>query len=328
MLASTLIVFREVLEAALIITIVMAAARGASGLRFWISGAVLAGVGGAAIVAFFADVISAWFAGTGQELFNATVLFVAVGFLGWHIVWMQKHGRELAAKMKSYGQAIVTGDRSMIVLAVVVAMAVLREGSEVVLFVYGILAMQNTTSVQMLSGAVLGLAGGALFGVLFYFGLIRLSSKYLFTVTNWLILFLAAGMAAQATKFLVQADILPAIGNAVWDTSFILSEKSVLGQIVHTLTGYVARPDGVQVIAYLLTLSLLGSLMVIVGNRKKPSARMTAPVAAILVFGLTISSGQPKNFQAVHRLNTEADPYEFVVNWSVDTARDRFGSGC
>src|SRR5512141_1874696 len=140
MLATIIIVFREVLEAALVVSIVLAATRGVHRRGLWVSGGALGGLLGAAAVAWFADTIAATASGVGQELFNAAVLFVAVLMLGWHNVWMSQHGRELASSLKDVGAAVRGGTRPMHVLAAVVGMAVLREGSELVLFLYGVAA--------------------------------------------------------------------------------------------------------------------------------------------------------------------------------------------
>ena len=134
MLASAIIVFREVLEAALIVSIVMAGSKGVAGRTAWVCGGVLAGVLGAGVVAAFAA------AGAGQELFNACVLFVAVVMLGWHCVWMGRHGRDIARHMSEVSHAVAAGSRPLYALGVVVGLAVAREGSEIVLFLYGIAA--------------------------------------------------------------------------------------------------------------------------------------------------------------------------------------------
>ena len=143
MLGALVIVFREVLEAGLIIGIVMAASRGAPGRGAWIAAGVLAGVVGAGIIALFAGAIADAFEGSGQELLNATVLGAAVLMLMWHNAWMARHSRELTAEMTAVGAAVTAGQRPMTALAVVVSLAVLREGSEVVLFLYGIVATEH-----------------------------------------------------------------------------------------------------------------------------------------------------------------------------------------
>ena len=272
MLATAIIVFREVLEAALIIGIVLAATQGLARRNVWVSLGVVAGIGAAGLVALFADAISAALAGAGQEVFNAGILLFAVVMLGWHNVWMRRHGREMAQQMRDVGQAIKVGDRSMYMLAVVVGLAVLREGSEVVLFLYGIAVAQQDSSRLMVSGGLLGLLSGAAVGLLMYRGLLRISSRYLFTVTTWLITLLAAGMAAQAAGFLTQADLLPALVQSMWDTSNILAQSSILGRVLQTLVGYVDHPNGMQVLFYAMTLVSIAVLMRLYGHAPSPKA--------------------------------------------------------
>ncbi len=113
MLATAVIVLREVLEAALVVSIVLVATRGVVGRGAWISYGIVAGTLGALAVAAFADAISAAASGLGQEIFNATVLFIAVAMLGWHNVWMTRHGREMAANLKSVGTAVRVGDKPL-----------------------------------------------------------------------------------------------------------------------------------------------------------------------------------------------------------------------
>jgi high-affinity iron transporter len=282
MLGTTIIVFREVLEAALIVGIVLAASAGARRRGFWVFCGLAAGVVGAGIVAVFAASIAAAASGIGQELMNATILLLAVGMLGWHNIWMSRHGRELASTAREVGDAVIAGARPLYVLAVVVCLAVLREGSETVLFLYGIAASSGIAAGSLIAGGALGLAGGVAVGTALYLGLLRIPIRRLFTVTSWLILLLAAGMASQAAGFLVQADLLPPIGDALWDTSAVLTEDSVLGKTLHTLIGYVSRPDGVQVLFYLATLFGIWLLTRVVGRPVSP------PPAASLRRGLEV----------------------------------------
>src|SRR5512137_3035675 len=130
MFGSAIIVFREVLEAALIIGIVLAASRGIATSRRWVALGVIAGIAGALIVAAGAGSISEAFEGIGQEILNAAMLFTAVLMLAWHSVWMRKHGAEIARAMRAVGHDVSAGTRPLHVLALVVGLAVLREGSE------------------------------------------------------------------------------------------------------------------------------------------------------------------------------------------------------
>jgi high-affinity iron transporter len=290
MLGAAIIVFREVLEAALIVGIVLAASTGVARRGFWVSTGLAGGVVGAGLVALFAAEIASAAAGIGQELLNAAILFLAVGMLGWHNIWMSRHGRELAATAREVGDAMISGARPLYVLAVVVGLAVLREGSETVLFLYGIAAGGGLSAGAVLAGGTLGLLGGVAVGAALYLGLLRIPTRRLFTVTSWMVLLLAAGMASQAAGYLVQADLLPPLGNAVWDTSAVLTEDSVLGKALHTLIGYVSRPEGIQILFYLATLSAIWLLTRVVGSPVKPrptslSRGAAMPLMVIFLLG-------------------------------------------
>jgi high-affinity iron transporter len=257
MLAALLIVFREVLEAGLIVGIVLAATRGIAGRGTWIAGGIGGGVLGAALVAVFAGALSDAFSGSGQEVFNASILSIAVVMLGWHNIWMARHGREVAQQMKAMGQAVAIGTRSLLALAIVVMTAVLREGAEVVLFLYGIAASSNEGWPALLLGGILGIGCGALVSWLLYRGLVAIPVGQLFAVTSWLVALLAAGLAGQAAALLAKVDLIPSWGFEIWDTSWLLDENSIAGRALRALVGYSDRPMGVQLAAYVAVLAAL-----------------------------------------------------------------------
>jgi high-affinity iron transporter len=261
MLATLLIVFREVIEAGLIVGIVLAATRGVARRGLWVSYGIAAGVLGACLVAGFAGEIASLFAGSGQEFFDASILLLAVVMLTWHNVWMAGHGRAMAQEMKNVGAAVSKGERPLAALGIVVGVAVLREGSEIVLFLYGIASQGGTTSAAMLLGGALGLAAGAAVTALMYYGLLAIPAGRLFSVTSWLITLLAAGMAAQAILFIQQGGWLEYLTRTVWDTSWLLSQDSIAGRLLHTLVGYNDAPNGLQIIAYLGTIAVVMGLM-------------------------------------------------------------------
>jgi high-affinity iron transporter len=264
-LGSALIVFREVLEAALVIGIACAATRGIAGRNAWVLGGIAAGATGACVVAAFASAIADSASGMGQEIFNAGVLLAAVAMLGWHNVWMARHGRELAQQMSALGKSVQSGNRPLYALGVVIALAVLREGAEVALFLYG-LAAGGSSNASLLAGSGIGLVAGAALGVALYLGLLRIPTKHFFTVTSWMILLLAAGMASQAAGFLIQADYLPALGEALWDSSGLIAHDSMVGEVLRALVGYDAQPAGMQLVFWLVTLGTIGVAMKLYGK--------------------------------------------------------------
>ena len=279
MFATLLIVFREVIEAGLIVGIVLAATKGVPRRGLWVSYGVIAGVAGACLVAAFASEIGALFQGSGQELFNASILLLAVGMLTWHNVWMASHGRAIAQEMCEVGRAVASGGRPLAALAIVCGVAVLREGSEIVLFLYGIAASGGTSALGMMAGGILGLLAGAGVSTLMYLGLLTIPARYLFSFTSGLITLLAAGLAAQAVAFLQQAGYVEVLTSTVWDTSWLLSDDSVLGRLLHTLIGYTDRPNGAQVLVYLLTVSFIWGLM----RLQRPSRQTTKQSSSELI---------------------------------------------
>jgi high-affinity iron transporter len=269
MISALIIVFREVIEAGLIVGIVLAATTGVPTRGRWVGIGVAAGIAGACLVAAFAGELANLFQGSGQEFFNAAILLLAVCMLTWHNVWMASHGREMARELKAAGHQVVTGERTLSALAIVVGVAVLREGSEVVLFLYGIAAQGGTSVTAMAAGGALGLLAGAAVSALMYFGLLTIPAGRLFSVTSGLITLLAAGMAAQAVIFLQNGGWLEYFTSTLWDTSWLVKEDSIAGRLLHTLVGYSEAPNGAQLIAYLATIGMILVLMRLV-NRPRP----------------------------------------------------------
>ena len=272
MLAALIIVFREVFEAGLIVGIVLAVTRSVPRRNRWIGGGVLAGVAAACLVAAFAGVLSQLFEGMGQELFNAAILAIAVIMLTWHNVWMARHGKEIAGEMRAIGQAVAEGSKSLLALAVVVAVAVLREGSEVALFLYGVAASDGGSAASLTIGALMGLALGVAVCLLTYFGLMRVPPRALFATTTVLITLLAAGMATQAVAFLQRANWLTPLDTVMWDSGWLLSESSIVGRALHTLVGYTDQPTGMQIVIYLAVILVTVMLMRLVGSKRRQHA--------------------------------------------------------
>jgi high-affinity iron transporter len=226
----------------------------------------MAGALAACVVAAFAGALSQLFAGMGQELFNAGILGVAVMMLTWHNVWMARHGREMAGEIREVGQAVAQGTKPLLALAVVVGVAVLREGSEVALFLYGVVASDGGSAASLAAGGIMGLALGGGVCLLTYFGLMRIPPRALFATTTFLITLLAAGMAAQAVAFLQRANSLNSLDTVVWDSGWLLSERSLAGRAMHTLIGYTDQPTEMQLLVYVAVLLVTFTLM-----------RLTAP---------------------------------------------------
>ncbi len=256
MLSALIIVFREVLEMSIVLGLLFAATRGVAGCRKWIVSGAGLGLLGAFLFAWFMEEVENAMEGSGEFIFNAIVLSLASVLLAWTVIWMSKHGREMSAQLRQAGVAVAEGDMPMKSLMLVAAAAVMREGGEAVFFLFGAMQMETEAS-EMVIGGLLGLVAGAAFGTMLYQGLIRIPMQYVFKVMGALLILLAASMASQAASNLVLVDMLPPIIDTLWDSSFILSDESLLGEILHVLVGYDAQPSGMQMIVFVLTLGIV-----------------------------------------------------------------------
>ena len=261
MFATVVIVFREVLEAALLIGIIAAATRSIPGRNRWLLAGLMAGLAGSALVAASTEAIAGMAEGIGQEIFNALVLGVAVLMLAWHNIWMSSHGKAMAAEATNIGRAIRDGQQERSILLIVVGLAVLREGSETVLFLYAVSASEASGVSTILLGGLIGVLAGIAVGYTVYVGLLRVPLRWFFIATGMLVLLLAAGMASQAAHFLIQANLLPSLAAPLWDTSIALPVTSVPGMLLHSLVGYDPRPAGMQLIFYIITLVAIATGM-------------------------------------------------------------------
>jgi high-affinity iron transporter len=273
MLGALIVVFREVIEAGLIIGIALAVTRGVSGARSVILAGAAAGLLGALVVAAFTEQLSGALAGRGQELFNAGVLGFAVLMLAWHNIWMARHGRELARELSAVGHSVATGEKGFLALAIVVGVAVLREGAEVALFLYGILISGESTA-NLIAGGLMGLALGAGLSFLTFYGLVKIPPGKLFGATSVLVTLLAAGLASQCVAFLQQAGLVTVLTQTLWDTSAILPDNGVVGRILRTLIGYADQPSALQGLVYLGTIATI----VIATRLAAPSRPAPRPV--------------------------------------------------
>jgi FTR1 family protein len=279
MLSTLIIVFREVLEAALVIGIAMAASREIHGSFRWIFGGVLGGMVVAMVVALFAQVIADSMSGMGQEYFNAMILIAAAILMAWTAIWMRKHGQETSARIRHTCKEVSGGSVAGVMLSLVVALAVAREGSELVLFLYGVVAAGGSEVEGVVTGAFAGFLMGALVAVGLFRSLVHIPMRHLFSVVTILIVLLAAGMASQGVAYLVMVDALPALGQSIWNTSAAIPEQSIVGQLLQALIGYDDRPSGMQVLTFIIVLSF--TLLAIRMQEKRLQGRAVAKSASV-----------------------------------------------
>lgn len=256
MLQIAIVVFREILEISLILGILTAATKEIPGRSKWILSGLGLGIIASLLLALSTDKISESLNGMGQEFFNGLILLAAAAMIGWTVLWMQKHAKSISGELKRLGHSIRDGKKPLYVLLVVVFLAVLRESAEIVLFTYSSY-ISGTEISEIIFGLASGIILGCAAGLALYLGIIKASGKYFFIVTTWLLIFFAAGVAAHGIGFWINAEIVPALGNPLFDISGVLSQDSLFGKFLNIFFGYIDQPAGAQVIAYFASLAVL-----------------------------------------------------------------------
>lgn len=256
MLQVFIVVFREVIEIALIVGMLTAATKGIDNRGRYITFGLIFGTIGAIVLAFAMDSISQMMDGDGQEVFSGVVLMSAAALITWTVIWMQKHAKTLSGELKNLASSVKLGDKSIISLFLVTALAVLREGAEIVLFTYGYY-LSGLSFFQLSLGLVCGILCGALCGIALFYGMMKLFGKYFFKITTWILIFLSCAIFSQGVGYLVNVEVVPAIIDPIWDSSNILLQSSFVGKILNIFIGYVDQPSATVLIAYLLNLTVL-----------------------------------------------------------------------
>ncbi|MDX8391833.1 MAG: FTR1 family protein [Mariprofundaceae bacterium] len=260
MTSALIIVFREMLEMALVLGVLFAATKGMRSSRHWINMGIGVGVVGALLFALFMEQIENAASGDGEFLFNAVVLAIASLLIAWTVMWMSRHGRDLTGKMRQVGQSVVDGDAPRTALAVVAAAAVMREGGEAVFFLFGTAQTVSEDGMELVIGAGSGMLLGITAAYLIYRGLLGIPVQHLFAVVGWLLILIAAGMASQSAANLVMIDVLPSLIDPLWDTSAWLSESGLFGEVLHVMVGYSDQPSGMQMLVFVTALLTMGLL--------------------------------------------------------------------
>ena len=247
------IVWRESIEAILVVGILYAWIRergdAGIGLRHLFGGVAL-GISLAALLALAILSVQTQLAGTALDAFQVAIVFIAAGLIVQMVFWMRRHSRQLKHKLEAGLQRAAAG-RSGWAAALLAAVAVAREGSETVLFLYG-LAMERSGSElgSMFAGALAGLMLALASAWLFEKARRFVSWRAFFKITEALLLLLGAALIAGGVEKLIALQWLPALIETLWDTSFVLDEASALGSLLAAFAGYRAQPSLLLAICY------------------------------------------------------------------------------
>ena len=256
MFSVSLIVFREIVEIAIILTILLLATNNIKGRRAYIVLGIAIGVIGAIILALLTNKITDLADGYGQEITNIAILSMAIVMISWTVIWMKKESSRFSKAAFETGKKIEVGEEPKIILSLIIASSIFREGAEIVLFTQGFLAGDEPNFAFFVS-VMLGCVAGVVFGLMFYLGVIKFAFKYIFSFTSVLLILLASSLSAQIAKNLIQANIVTAFSKPLWNSSWIVSNGSFFGQLLTNFFGYNARPTGLELSFYSITLIFL-----------------------------------------------------------------------
>ena len=274
MFANLLIALREGLEAALVVSIIVAylvkSGRRDALPKLWL------GVGLAALIPLVAGAIMTWGPKTltfqGQEILGGTLSFVAVGLVTWMIFWMGKNARELKGELEgSLSKSLSAGSSGWGIVWIAVV-AVGREGVETALFVWATVRSSiETSAMQATVGVIAGLAIAIVLGVLIYQGAVRINLRIFFAVTGYFLIVVAAGIVAYGIGDLQEAGLLPGHTSHAWDLSSYLPANTSplhwLYVLLEAMFQLNLQPSVLQVVGWclyivptlvLLTLQIMG----------------------------------------------------------------------
>ncbi|AKU13839.1 high-affinity iron permease [Azoarcus sp. CIB] len=248
------IVWRESVEAILIISILLAWIRDRDDARIGVHH-LWAGVGGGLALAGFLALamlgVHGWLAADALDLFQTAIVFAAAGLITHMVLWMRSHGRHMKRELEAglTRAAQTAGGTSVAMLA---AIAVGREGAETVLFLYG-LAMEQSgeTLARLFAGAGIGFALALATAWVILSGARWLPGRLFFRASEIVLLLLAAALLVSGVERLIDMEWLPPLIEPVWDSSALLEDGSTAGGIAAAFAGYRAQPSLMVLIAWL-----------------------------------------------------------------------------
>ena len=261
--ASFVVALREGIEAALIVSIILAYIRqigrtDRAHLVWWGTGLAIVV---SALVGTIIFAVGGEFEGKAEELFEGLVTLTAVAVLTWMIFWMRRQGARIKGELQDkVDTALLTGGFALAALAFV---AVLREGIETALFIFAAAkgtAVASGGVMAQVMGALLGLAIAVVLGVLLYRGSIKMNLRSFFRITGLLLVVVAAGLFAYSLHELQEAGWIPVLETEAFDVSSQLADDEGVGAILRGLVGYNANPTWLEIVGWFSYLLIVGGL--------------------------------------------------------------------
>ncbi len=259
------VVFREGMEIALMLGIILAVTKRIYKSRVDIITGVILGVILASLFAFFIRSLALYWQDVEEEIFNTIIMLMTVIMISWTITWMNGYGTKVRQRFNNLSEKIHNNTASRIMLTLFVTTSLFREGVEIILLIYGITVSSNGSinHTSYLIGFLGGAFSGILLGSLIYLGLIKFAGKYIFKISEIMLLLIAAGLASEAAGLLTSSGIITMFSEQVWDSSWLVDDKSILGDMLRVILGYNAKPNILQFMFYISTIVFIQMLKIL-----------------------------------------------------------------
>ncbi|GAA3566254.1 FTR1 family protein [Microlunatus spumicola] len=284
MVANFLIGLREGLEAALVVSILIAylVKTGRQSLlpRIWlgVGVAIIVSLGFGALLTFGPKGLTF----TAQEAIGGSLSIVAVALVTWMIFWMARTARTLSGELRSAVDKAAEGTAWS--LAIVAMLAVGREGLETAIFLWAATSAATGTtgsSAQPLVGAVLGIAVAVVLGYLTYRGAVKINLSRFFFWTGIFLIFVAAGVLSYGVHDLQEAGILPGLNTLAFDVSHVIPPTSWYGTVLKGVFNFSPATTVLEAVAWVCYVVPVLTVFVRQGrHRAAPAPRPAAPASA------------------------------------------------
>ncbi len=249
------VIWRECIEALLVVGILNAwlahrPAQEQKTGRIWLWSGVGVGLASALALAALLLTVGDMLSDDAQDYFQTAIVLLAAGLIVQMVFWMRKHGRTLKSDIHA-SLTNVADKANWLGVFTLAALAVMREGSEAAVFLYGTMAGVSASNYSAVVAALVGVAAAVGTYWLLQLGGRVLSWKTFFRITEVMLLFLAASLLLTGIDHLISLGVLPPLSGRLWDTSAVLSDNGMIGGLVSGLTGYRARPDLIEVLVFI-----------------------------------------------------------------------------
>ncbi len=268
-----IIIFRECTEISVLLGMVLAATKNIYGSRLCvIIGSTLGGIL-SIIFAFAAYNLKELFYFVQEDVVEAFIVLFTSFFIIWTVSWIGSNPFGIKNGFSSISNKIVlnrtkknNNKMNYLLLILLIAFILFREGTEIILFIYGITMSQSISVLDNILPIILGGGCGFLLGFSIYFGLLKFPVKYIFKFSSIFLILISAGLASESASILTTSGLINVLNQELWNTSWFIDTSTIFGKTFSVLTGYTARPNGLQILFYISAILIS---IIAISTRKK-----------------------------------------------------------